>query len=98
MRKKRILIFEDDERILMFLKNVFEDKGYEVLAYDEPQRCPIYGDTLGRCDNIHLCGDLSLADFQMPRMTGLEMILLQEARGCKTDIRNKAILSGNVSH
>lgn len=95
MRKPRVILFDDDRAILNLLSLVFEERGYEVFAFDEPVDCPIYeGDA--RCDLKLPCGDLLITDLDMPRRSGLELLRLQARRGCTLDVRNKAVLSGNL--
>ena len=95
MRKRRAILFDDDPAILRTLSLFFEERGYEVIACEEPVACQIYEDSL-RCDKMHPCGDLMITDLEMPRMSGFELLRLQTERGCKLNIRNKAVLSGNL--
>jgi YesN/AraC family two-component response regulator len=37
-----------------------------------------------------------ITDFQMPKMNGLQLLKAQTERGCKIDIRNKAVISGYI--
>jgi CheY-like chemotaxis protein len=37
-----------------------------------------------------------ITDLEMPRMSGIELLQLQTRQGCRLDIRNKAVLSGNL--
>lgn len=38
-----------------------------------------------------------LSDFQMPGMNGLELLKQQKEKGCRLDMRNKAIMSGFIN-
>jgi DNA-binding response OmpR family regulator len=95
MRKRRAILYEDDRAILTGLTEFFEDLGYEVIAFEEPVICPVYGEG-AHSDKERPCGDIMITDLLMPRMSGLELIKLQAARGCKLTIRNKAIHSGSL--
>ncbi len=95
MRKRRAILYDDDPAILRLLTYFFEERGYEVVAYSEPVACPVYEDGVS-CDELRPCGDLMISDLEMPRMTGIELFRLQTLNGCKLDIRNKAIFSGNL--
>jgi len=55
MRKRRAIIFDDEPVVLLVLKDFFETRGYEVLAFREPVICPVYGNTTG-CTNKALAG------------------------------------------
>jgi len=96
MRKRRAILYDDDPAILCVLTLFFEERGYEVIACREPEPCPVYLDG-ERCDKRRLCGDLMISDLEMPRMSGIELLQQQTRQGCWLDIRNKAILSGNLN-
>jgi CheY-like chemotaxis protein len=93
MRKRRAIIFDDEPVVLLVLKDFFETRGYEVLAFREPVICPVYGNTTG-CTNKAPCGDIVLADHGMPTMTGIELFHAQARNGCKLTSKNKALLTG----
>ena len=95
MRKRRVLLFDDDPAILDVLALFFEERGYDVIAFREPVACPVY-ESGDRCDKEHPCGDLMITDLEMPGMSGLELLKLQARRGCRLTLRNKAVLSGNL--
>lgn len=67
---------------------------YEVMTFLEPVICPIYDDPVVSCISPFPCADIMIIDFKMPRMNGLELIRQQFQRGCKLNIRNKAVMSG----
>lgn len=94
MRKRRVLIFEDDGTILMLLSSFFSKMGYEVFAYPEPIDCPLYSEGAEYCVKNEPCADLLITDYRMPKMNGTELLQVQHQRGCKLDIRNKALISG----
>jgi len=93
MRKRRAIIFDDEPVVLLVLKDFFETRGYEVLAFREPVICPVYGNTTG-CTNKAPCGDIVLADHGMPTMTGIELFHAQARNGCQLTSKNKALLTG----
>lgn len=95
MRKRRAIIYDDDPSILELLTIFFEDLEYEVIANSEPTVCPVFqGDAT--CLDRGPCGDIMVTDLIMPGMTGLEMLSLQRRRGCRIDVRNKAVHSGSL--
>lgn len=95
MRKPRILIFDDEAIILKLLEHCFVKLGFEVFSYQTPVVCPFNKNSNGGCESLSACADLMLSDFQMPRMTGIELFQLQEQRGCKLGRKMKAIMSGH---
>lgn len=95
MRRRRAIIYDDEPVVLLVLKDFFETKGYEVLAFREPVVCPVYG--VGTvCAHKAPCGDIMLTDRKMPGMTGIELLQEQIRRGCLLNPRNKALLSGHL--
>lgn len=95
MRKKRAFIFDDDPMILAMLTELLRGMDYETISHAEPVACPLYADH-ERCDNLRPCCDVLLTDLGLRGMSGLDMILLQQKRGCKRTIKNKAVMSGNI--
>jgi CheY-like chemotaxis protein len=93
MRKRRAIVFDDEPVVLLVPKDFLETRGYEVLAFSEPVICPVYGDTAG-CTNKAPCGDIILADYGMPTMTGVELFQAYARNGCKLTLKNKALLTG----
>jgi CheY-like chemotaxis protein len=93
MRKRRAILYDDDLIVLNVLKMFFELRDYEVIACREPVRCPVYDDG-HQCANARPCADIILADYKMPKMTGIELLQVQAEMGCKVAARNKAIISG----
>lgn len=96
MRQTRVIIYDDDVPVLNLLKAFLTRRGYEVLAFHEPVICPIYEKLAACCENIYACADMTITDFRMPRMNGIELLQYQSERNCKIDIRNKAIISANI--
>jgi len=97
MRKPRVIIFDDEAFILNMLKDFFLMRGYEVLLYSDPTSiCPISGNSGDLCSSHDRCGDVMITDFSMPGITGVELLEYQRRKGCKLDIRNKAVISGYI--
>jgi CheY-like chemotaxis protein len=94
-RKLRALLFEDDPILRELLILLIEGQGYEVRAYSEPLHCPVYS-AGGTCDCPEgtACADVMVTDVEMPRVTGLQMLADQLGHGCRTDVRNVAVMSG----
>jgi FixJ family two-component response regulator len=94
MRKPRAIIYDDDARILKMLEFFLSDRGYEVYAYDKPVVCPVNEGFADSCENLAPCADVMISDFDMPKMTGIELFQRQTERGCRLDIKMKALMSG----
>jgi DNA-binding NtrC family response regulator len=94
MRKMRALIFDDEISVLELLEKFLTRKDYEVCAFSAPAVCPIHKDDDVSCMHEKTCADVLITDYNMPGMNGLDLIALQQAKGCRIDIRNKAIISG----
>lgn len=94
-RKLRALLFEDDPVLRDLLTMLLETRGFEVHAYSEPLHCPAYsrGGSC-ECPEGSACSDLLVTDVEMPRVTGLQMLMEQFGKGCRTDVRNVAVMSG----
>jgi CheY-like chemotaxis protein len=88
------MIYDDDQIVLDMLKLFFTGRGYEVLDYIEPVVCPLNKKPAESCDNFYPCADVIISDYQMPKMTGIELLQNQSKKGCKVDIKMKAIMSG----
>ena len=58
--------------------------------------CPIIEGHVEGCFRKDPCADLIITDFRMPERTGIELLEIQARRGCKLDVRNKAIMSAYI--
>jgi len=94
LRKRRIIVFDDEELIVKLLEEYLSSIGYEVFAYTTPVICPVYGENAEVC--IRPCADVIITDQKMPRMSGLELLQEQNGRGCRLPIKNKALISGFI--
>lgn len=93
MRKRRAIVLDDDPFVRGLLRTVFTERGYDVICLSQPLHCPVYGEN-APCGNLHPCADIMVSDFSMPKMTGVEMLQAQVAKGCTLAIRSKAIIYG----
>jgi len=96
MRKPRAIIYDDESMILEVLEQFFARRGYEVFLYGSPVVCP-YENLFDSCSDLPRCADIIISDYNMPDMTGIELFQRQLSRGCKTDIKMKAIITGSCN-
>ncbi len=96
MRKPRAIIYDDEIILLDLFKRWMVQRGYEVLTFSEPNACPLYGKHSDTCTQKYKCADVVITDFKMPKMTGLELLQSQRQRGCKLDVKQKAVISGDI--
>jgi CheY-like chemotaxis protein len=94
MRKPRVMIFDDDPMFLELLHIFFSKSGYEIFSYGAPVVCPLDENAIDGRECLAPCADLVMSDFQMRKMTGLELFQRQARRGCLIDKKMKAIISG----
>jgi CheY-like chemotaxis protein len=94
MRKHRVIIFDDDPVIVKLYREIFLSLDYEVLTFTEPVVCPIYGENAAACSKMDPCADIMITDYQMPVMSGLDLLETQQDRGCKLTVKNKTLITG----
>jgi response regulator RpfG family c-di-GMP phosphodiesterase len=94
IRKKRAVIYDDDDTILKVLKEFLSMRDYEVFTFQSPVICPLGEIEKNICLKPYPCADIILSDFDMPKMDGITLFQQQLQMDCKVDIRNKAIMSG----
>ena len=91
----RALVFDDDSKIRALLKEVLEERGYEVFEFPTPALCPLYQRPLCECPLDRQCADLIISDVAMPDVTGIEFIEAQLRKGCR--VEHIALMSGDWS-
>ena len=96
MRKIRVIVIDDEDVILLMFKRWLSKKFYEVLTYKDPTVCPLYKKKTELCMKEFPCADIIFTDIKMPHMSGIEFLQYQSQRGCKLDIKNKAVISGYI--
>ena len=92
---KRAFVLDDEEMLRELLRQVLEDRGYEVLTFANPGLCPLYKEGKCRCRIGEACGDIIISDVSMPNVSGLEFVERQKKMECK--IKKVALMSGRWS-
>lgn len=95
MAKLRAVIFDRVEAVRDMIAVALRDRGYEILSFPEPGICPVYREDLSLCPREQACSDLLITDNQLPKMSGLDFIERQRARGCKGAVRNMAVMAAH---
>ena len=93
--RPRLIVIEDDKHCRELLSLILRQNDYDVISLAEPTACPLYSDLESECSHEDACGDFLLTDNRMPRMSGLQFIEIQQARGCKGAVHNKAVISAS---
>lgn len=94
--KPRTLIFEDDPALRKLLRIVLGARNHEVLDFATPVACALLTEQHCSCPRESACADIVLTDMRMPKMSGLELLQLQQAMGCKALPANKALVSAQI--
>lgn len=95
MRKPRAIVCDDDDSILAILRHFIEKMGYEVITSETPMTCAFYREHGGSCPQHNRCTDVFITDYQMPDMTGLQLLEMQLKGGCKLTSKNKALMTAH---
>ncbi len=96
--KIRIFVIDDEKMITTMFKDLFNEQEYEIIVADEPTSCMVYNGN--QCKHEYSCGDIFFIDKDMPKMNGIEFIEFIEymgKKGCKGLMKNKVLMSGNIS-
>ncbi len=96
MRKRRAIVFDDDQVLLSLFTEFFSLIGYEVFAYAAPLLCPVAGENASACTRAYPCADVLIVDNQLLGMNGLDLLCAQSRHGCKLTNRNKALMAGFI--
>jgi len=92
VRKRRVIIFEDEKTLRDLFTLIIEGNGYDVALYESPGHFPIHICTDCLKNGNKRCADILLTDIAMPKVSGLDFIEDRLTKGCK--ISEIAIMSG----
>jgi len=90
--KIRAFVFGNDEDLQSLISSILIERGYEVLSFPEPLFCPVYLNSDCQCSMEYMCGDIFIADINMPTVTGLEFIENLILNGCKSITQNRGLI------
>jgi DNA-binding response OmpR family regulator len=85
--KPRVLIFDDNDALVVILKNILVERGYEVFTFSDRGVCPLFHtvDHIAMSDSI--CADIIISDLYLPNIDGLDIIRDRINNGCKVKCR-----------
>lgn len=93
--KLRIFIIDDEKSIRNSFRVYLKLQGHEVRTSSKPTLCNVYH---GRnCEKDAACADVLFIDYNLPGMSGLELLEKMEKGGCKAHPKNKILFSGDTS-
>jgi DNA-binding response OmpR family regulator len=87
----KVLILEDDVQVLSLLKLAFQRRGCEVVAFPQPEACPLNA-PICPCSMHPDCPDMILSDLDMPVTSGLEFRDRLSEKKCRC--KNFALMTG----
>ncbi len=96
MRKRRVILFNEDPFTRRELKSFFDARGYETMIFREPAICPVYGDG-EQCPNVRSCSDLIILNNDAAAGKGVDLIRMQQELGCKLPADRKAVIARSFS-
>ena len=96
-KKLRIIIFDDDSNIRSMLELALSAMGHQVLTYENPTICKVYSKSDSQCPQEFPCADMVITDNMMPKMSGVDYLMLMNERGCKIKMTNKALISAGLT-
>jgi len=93
--RRRAVIFDDDPLIRFSLWSFFDNRGYEVFTFPEPDLCPLHVVQQCPCPADTSCADLIISDVNMYAANGIDFIEQLIQKGCRQ--RHFALISGNFT-
>ena len=85
--KPRVLIFDENSDLSITLKEILDERGYEVFTFSNRGVCPLLHtvDHIAISDSV--CSDIIISDLYLPNIDGLELIKDRIDNGCKVKCR-----------
>jgi DNA-binding response OmpR family regulator len=93
--KPRVLIFDENEAISATLKEILDERGYEVFTFPNSGLCPLFLSYDHKHISENACSDIIISDLYSPTIEGLKKIKVLIDDGCK--VRCRALMSTNWS-
>ena len=93
--KPRVLIFDENTDLSITLKEILDERGYEVFTFADRGVCPLLHtvDHIAISDSV--CSDIIISDLYLPNIDGLELIKDRIDNGCK--VKCRALMSTSWS-
>jgi two-component system response regulator CpxR len=98
LKRRRILVVDDEPDVTLTLRTVLEDRGYAVDAFNDPILAPENFKKAARIrsSTSHVMYDLVLTDIRMPTMTGFE--LYRKIRGIDSNVKVRFLTASEINY
>lgn len=91
--RARVLVFDDEPIIHEVFRSLCKRRGYEVLAFTDPEHCLLHTLNQCPCKGGARCADIIISDLNMPNVRGLDFLEGLLRKGCKCHAL--ALMSGS---
>ncbi len=93
----KVTVFDNDISTLERLKIFLTKHGHEVQTFPEPHICSfnLLGDN--QCPSSTACADAVIVNMKKPTSALVESLTGLIENGCKISLRNRAIMSANMT-
>jgi CheY-like chemotaxis protein len=93
--RRRVVILDDNALIRQLLWKLFDERGYEVFTFPNPDMCPLHVVRECPCPADTSCADLIISDVNMLQGNGIDFLEQLLQKGCKQ--RHFALISAGFS-
>ena len=92
----RVVIFDENEVLSLTLKQILDERGYEVFTFSNGGICPLFLPVDHKRISDNACSDKIITDLYMPTIEGLKLIKDLIDKGCK--VKCRALMSTTWSY
>lgn len=89
--KKRAVVIDNNPEFIKAVTTILKRRGYEVFTVPRTQDFPLYHENVCRCPHGHTCTNIILANVNLPKGAGLDVVELRRKNGCK--VQHIALMS-----